>query len=220
MLKLSEDWFRLNKAKNEVLQLEKMEIQNQLQSLKSQINPHFLFNSLNVLYSLSLEDKEETSSAILDLSHILRYVLYETGDKKIPIEKEIDLIQKYLDFQKYRYQHHTSVHFDVQIEHNEFAIQPMLLLPLIENSFKHGVKGEVKDTFVNIRLIQKANHFSFYIENNRSGGESMADEKYAGLGLENIRQNLQLIYPNKHSFEIKETKAIFSVILKIDIHEN
>ena len=109
MLKLSADWFLLNKAKNELLQLEKVEVENQLSSLKSQINPHFLFNSLNVLYSLSLEGKEETSSAILDLSSILRYVLYETGNRQISLKKEIELIHKYPDFQKYRTQNNTSI---------------------------------------------------------------------------------------------------------------
>ena len=220
LLKLSEDWFRLNKAKNEVLQLEKMEVENQLSSLKSQINPHFLFNSLNVLYSLSLEDKEETSSAILDLSSILRYVLYETGNQKITLKQEVELIQKYLDFQKYRYQHDTSVDFTVDVDDFSAKIHPMLLLPLIENSFKHGVKSGISNTFVNMKLTKVEQFFSFYIENNRSEGLSVKDDKYSGLGLKNIRQNLDIIYPNKHSFTINEEDETFSVTLNIDLHEN
>jgi len=220
LLKLSEDWFRLNKAKNEVLQLEKVEAENQLSSLKSQINPHFLFNSLNVLYSLSLEDKEETSSAILDLSSILRYVLYETGDQKITLAKEIELIQKYLDFQKYRYQNDTSIRFDVNVDERLHKIHPMLLLPLIENSFKHGVKGDIKGRFVHLNMVTKGPKFSFSIQNNVSEGPSIQETKYSGLGLKNIRQTLELIYPNTHSLAIDEKADLFTVTLKIDLNAN
>lgn len=220
LLKLSADWFLLNKAKNEVLQLEKVEVENQLSSLKSQINPHFLFNSLNVLYSLSLEDKEETSSAILDLSSILRYVLYETGSRKITLKKEVELIQKYLDFQKYRTQNDTCVDFNLNVDDFSQEIHPMLLLPLIENSFKHGVKGSLEDTFIRLELTQHDTLFSFQIENNISEGPSVQDTKYSGLGLKNIQQNLNLIYPNRHTFKIQEGKDTFTVTITIDLDAN
>lgn len=220
LLKLSEDWFRLNKAKNEVLQLEKVAVENELSSLKSQINPHFLFNSLNVLYALSLENKEETSSAILDLASILRYVLYETGDQKIPLEKEIELIQKYLDFQKYRYQNDTTIRFDVLVEKSTYEIHPMLLLPLIENSFKHGVKGDIRNTFVHITLAEKAGAFSFTIQNNVSDEPSIRETKYAGLGLKNIQQTLNIIYPNQYSLDIHQEDTLFTVTLKINLNAN
>lgn len=220
LLKLSEDWFRLNKARNEILRIENMEIQTQLKSLKSQINPHFLFNSLNVLYSLSLEEKEETSSAILQLSHILRYVLYDTSGKMISLKKEVDLIQKYLDFQKYRYHDSADVSFEVSIENDAYELYPMLLLPLIENSFKHGIKGEIENTFVHMTLTQKKKELSFYIKNNVSENQVIKDEEYSGLGIQNIRQNLELVYPGKHTFAIEETKDSFAVTLKITTDEN
>jgi sensor histidine kinase YesM len=220
LLKLSADWFHLNKAKNVVLQIEKVEVENQLSSLKSQINPHFLFNSLNVLYALSLENKEETSSAILDLSSILRYVLYETGNRKITLKKEVELIQKYLDFQKYRTQSDTSVRLEISVEDFSKEIHPMLLLPLIENSFKHGVKGGLNNTFVHMTLFQDNDSFTFRIENNISEGASVEDRKYSGLGLKNIQQNLTLIYPDQHSFNIDEGKDTFTVTIKIDLNDH
>jgi two-component sensor histidine kinase len=220
LLKLSADWFLLNKAKNELLQLEKVEVENQLSSLKSQINPHFLFNSLNVLYSLSLEGKEETSSAILDLSSILRYVLYETGNRQISLKKEIELIHKYLDFQKYRTQNNTSINFKVAVEDFSIEIHPMLLLPLIENSFKHGVKGSLEGPFIHIELHQQGRLFTFIIVNNISEGPSVRDTKYSGLGLKNIEESLNLIYPNKHTFTIHERKDTFTVTITIDLDAN
>ncbi len=205
---------------NGILRIENMEIQTQLKSLKSQINPHFLFNSLNVLYSLSLEEKEETSSAILQLSHILRYVLYDTSGKMISLKKEVDLIQKYLDFQKYRYHDSADVSFEVSIENDAYELYPMLLLPLIENSFKHGIKGEIENTFVHMTLTQKKKELSFYIKNNVSENQVIKDEEYSGLGIQNIRQNLELVYPGKHTFAIEETKDSFAVTLKITTDEN
>lgn len=220
LIRLSENWVRLNKQKNRLLALENVEIQNQLSSLKAQINPHFLFNSLNVLYSLSIEDKKETSSAILQLSHVLRYVLYETNNKLIPIEKEVDLIRQYLAFQKFRYHDSSNVSFDLELDDETFEIQPMLLLPLIENSFKHGIKGEIEDTFINIKMTKNKEEFLFYIENNVSNGPSIDDKQYSGLGLKNIQQNLDLIYPNRHSFEIIKTSDTFAVSLKINLNDH
>lgn len=220
LLELSEDWFRLNKARNEILKIENMEIATQLKSLKAQINPHFLFNSLNVLYSLSLENKKETSAAILDLSSILRYVLYETQNKKISLKQEIELIQKYLDFQQYRYQKDTSITFDVDVVNPSLKIHPMLLLPLIENSFKHGVKAEIQNTYIHMNLSQKGSEFLFTIENNASDEEVFEDKEYSGLGLENIRQNLELVYPNQHTFDILNDDQKFLVSLKIKVDEN
>ena len=220
LIRLSENWVRLNKQKNRLLALENVDIQNQLSSLKAQINPHFLFNSLNVLYSLSIEDKKETSSAILQLSHVLRYVLYETNQKFISLKKEIDLIHQYLAFQKFRYHDASNVSFDVDIDDDAFEIQPMLLLPLIENSFKHGIKGEIENTFINIKLTKNKEMFHFYIENNISSGPSINDKQYSGLGLKNIQQNLDLIYPNRHSFEIEKTSDTFAVSLKINLDDH
>ena len=107
----------------------------------------------------------------------------------------------------------------INLSDDTFEIQPMLLLPLIENSFKHGIKGEIENTFINIKLTKNKEEFHFYIENNVSSGPSIDDKQYSGLGLKNIQQNLDLIYPNHHSFEIIETSDTFAVSLKINLDD-
>ena len=220
LIKLTEDWLYLNKTLNEELALKNIEIQTQLSSLRAQINPHFLFNSLNVLYSLSLEEKKETTSAILQLSDILRYVIYETERKKIALKNELILIQKYLDFQKFRYKNVSNVALDIEVDDSSFELYPMLLLPLIENSFKHGIKGEIDNTFINIKVEKNKKEFTFLIENNFSETGEIYDKEYSGVGLKTIRQNLEIIYPNTHSFVIAKTENTFKVSLKISLNEN
>ncbi|QTD36460.1 histidine kinase [Polaribacter batillariae] len=218
LIKLSKDWIYLNKVENRTLKLEKQEIENQLSSLKAQINPHFLFNSLNVLYSLSLKNKKETTEAILQLSDILRYVLYDVSTKKITLKEEVILLEKYIDFQKSRHQK-PNINFDVKVDNYNFKIYPMLLLPLIENSFKHGIKGEIEAAFIDIKIKQTKNSFSFFIENNLPKEKPVEYNNVGGLGLKNIQQNLALIYPKKHSFSTSITNNKFQVSLKINANE-
>ncbi len=220
LIRLSENWIRLNKEKHRILALENIEIQNQLSLLKSQINPHFLFNSLNVLYSLALEKKKETPSAILQLSDILRYVLYETNKKHISLKDEIRLIRQYLKFQEFRSHHFSNISFELDIDDDSFLIQPMLLLPLIENSFKYGIQEEIDAPFINIKMTKDPKEFHFFIENNLPENVSDSSDKYSGLGLTNIQQNLELIYPNAHSFTTLKTAEVFKVSLKIIINEH
>lgn len=220
LVKLSEDWIYLNQLENDTLKLENKQIETQLSSLKAQINPHFLFNSLNVLYALALQDRKETTDAIVQLSDILRYVLYDSNTPKTTLKKEIDLLYKYLDFQKFRYNDKATVKIEHRIDDEDFTIYPMLLLPLVENSFKHGIKGDIKKTFINIHIHKSKKEFHFFIENNFSEKVIEKTNEYSGLGLKNIEQNLKLIYPNQHSFIIKKTNTAFQVSLKIILNEH
>ncbi|GAB7255705.1 sensor histidine kinase [Polaribacter sp. OB-PA-B3] len=217
-IKLSEDWLYLNQLENRTLKLEKQQIENQLSSLKAQINPHFLFNSLNVLYSLSLVNKEETTEAILRLSDILRYLLYDTNTKKISLKEEIILLEKFIDFQKSRHKK-PNINIDVEIDDDEFEIYPMLLLPLIENSFKHGIKGDTENTFINIEIKKKNTEFYFFIENNLPEKKAENFVTVGGIGLKNIKRNLALIYPKNHSFSTHIINQKFQVSLKIKTNE-
>ncbi len=217
LLKLAEDWVYFNKIENETLRLENLQIETQLSALKAQINPHFLFNSLNVLYALALQNNQKTTKAIVQLSDILRYVLYESNNEKNSLKKEIQLLKNYLDFQKFRYDDKTNVSLHIDVDDEQFSIYPMLLLPLVENSFKHGVKGDIDNTFITIKISKTASEFHFLIENNLAKESKNTTEKYSGLGLKNIAQNLALIYPNKHEFFYKETANSFLVSLKINL---
>lgn len=216
LIKLGEDWVYLNQIENNILKAQKQEIEQQLYYLKGQINPHFLFNSLNVLYSLAIDKKEDITNAILQLSGILRYVIYDIEADKIPIEKEISLIQNYIEFEKNRHIKNSKISFDFKVENN-FEIYPMLLLPLLENSFKHGLKSGINNPFIDIQLKIENKKLYFTISNNfkEITTNNLTDDN--GIGLKNIRENLMLIYPNKHQFSIEKKEEMFTTNLTIDL---
>ncbi len=214
--KLAEDWVYLNKVENQVLKAEKQEIEHQLYYLKGQINPHFLFNSLNVLYSLAIDKKEEITHAILQLSDILRYVIYDVETDKISLQKEIDLIKNYIAFEKNRHIKNSKINFDYNVN-EQLEIYPMLLLPLIENSFKHGLKSGVENPFVKIDLRENKNQLVFKISNNFKEKNNLNNTDYKGVGLKNIQENLALIYPKKHLFNTEIKNDVFTVNLTIDL---
>jgi hypothetical protein len=214
LIKLSIDWFYFNKQENLELKLKNQQIEMQLSLLRSQINPHFLFNSLNVIYALALEKKEETKEAIVQLSDILRYVIYDSNTQRVSLKDEIELLKNYIAFQRFRHLDTGNVTFNYSMDDTNFLIYPMLLLPLVENSFKYGIKGDINHTFINITLSQKEEVFHFNIENNYSDNENESNE-HSGVGNENIKKNLEIVYPNLHEFEIIKTESAFKVHLKI-----
>ena len=219
LIKLSIDWFYFNSQENLELKIKNQEIQSQLSTLRSQINPHFLFNSLNVIYALAIENKAETKDAIVQLSDILRYVIYDSNIKRVTLKGEITLLNNYIEFQQFRHQQNENITFNCTIDNEDYQIYPMLLLPLVENSFKYGIKGDVVNTFIRIDLILKNDNFSFNIENNFSENLLETDE-HSGLGLENIKKNLDIVYPKSHSFKIIKTEDTFRVTLTLFKNEN
>jgi sensor histidine kinase YesM len=219
LIKLSVDWFYLNRNENRELKIRNQQIQTQLSALRSQINPHFLFNSLNVIYALAIENKNETKDAIVQLSDILRYVIYDSNTQLVALKDEVTLLKNYIAFQKFRQLQTDNITFKITIENENFQIYPMLLLPLIENSFKYGIKGDINHTFIKIDLTQKDNTFTFDIINNFNEGP-LANNGHSGVGLENIRKNLDIVYPMRHEFNITKTKDTFRVTLTLYDHEN
>jgi sensor histidine kinase YesM len=216
VLSLSKSWFKMQEVKARITKIEKENIDSQLKSLKAQINPHFLFNSLNVLYSLTLKHSDETADAIIKLSDILRYIIYDSEKEKVSIKSEVALINNYLSLQKHRIESSSNVQFETIIK-NEIQISPMLLLPLVENSFKHGVKGDILNTYVRIRLIASNETMHFEIENNKGISDDSAEITEGGVGLSNIQKRLNLLYPDKHHFLINQDERIFKVTLKIEL---
>lgn len=216
--KLAEDWVYLNQVENKLLKNQKQAVEQQLYYLKGQINPHFLFNSLNVLYALAIEEKKEITNAILQLSDILRYVIYDVETDNIPLKKEVNLIENYIAFEKNRQVKNSKIEFNYSLDENK-QIYPMLLLPIIENSFKHGVKSGVKNPFVKIKLSEKKENLTFEVSNNFIDNPKLNKNDYKGIGLQNIKENLALIYPEKHQFKTNITNDIFSVMLQINLSE-
>lgn len=219
LIKLSMDWFYFNSHENRELKIRNQQIQTQLSSLRSQINPHFLFNSLNVIYALAIENKAETKDAIVQLSDILRYVIYDSNTERITLKDEVSLLKNYIEFQQFRHQQTENVIFDSTIDDEKYAIYPMLLLPLVENSFKYGIKGDINNTFIHIKLTQQNDEFSFDIENNYAE-QLLETHERSGLGLENIKKNLEIVYPKSHEFNISKTKDTFRVTLKLTKNED
>lgn len=215
LVKLAKSWFKLSDANKRLAELQKENIETELNALKGQINPHFLFNSLNVLYSLVIKQSPESPDAIIKLSDILRYVIYGSNKDYVSLNEEIKLINDYLGLQKFRIDKDSKVDFNYDIEDDNLKIAPMLLLPLIENSFKHGIKGDICQTYVDITIKAGKREILFEIKNNKGFAEQQEADKPSGIGLSNIKNRLSLIYPGRHIFEIKETDSFFQVTLII-----
>lgn len=215
-LKLSKSWFKLQEINRHFTNIEKENLNSQLKALKAQINPHFLFNSLNVLYSLTLKQSNETSDAIIKLSDILRYVIYDSNKETVSIKSEVELINNYLNLQKYRIDSSSKINFETNIQ-DEIQISPMLFLPLVENSFKHGIKGDILNTYVSISIFASNEMVQFEIDNNKGINDSLTGKTEGGIGLTNIRKRLNLLYPDKHQFIIDEDETKFKVLLKIEL---
>ena len=215
LLKLAEDWFYFNTNENKILKLKNQQIETQLSALRAQINPHFLFNSLNVVYALALEKKEGVTNAIVQLSDILRYVIYDSDTERVTLKDEINLLKNYIAFQNHRVDTPTPTNFNIRIRNEHFKIYPMLLLPLLENSYKHGIIAGKTTTPIEIELHQNKNVFEFIITNANLNTKNKLEDKHSGIGLENLRNNLNLVYPNQHYFNVNASKHTFKVTLKI-----
>ena len=167
---------------------------------------------MNSLYALSLKKSEETPDVILKLSDILRYSLYESQEKEISINKEIQILKTYIDIEKIRISENANITFNHDEIKDSVKIAPMLLLPLIENAFKHGTDSTIETSYIKAFLSCNEKSLIFNCEN--SFKES-SQKDVGGIGIENIRKRLQLLYPSKHQFEIEKDKDVFKVILEI-----
>lgn len=219
LLHIFESWLYFNTEQNKRLQTENQRIQIQLSHLRAQINPHFLFNSLNVIYALAIEKKEETAEAIVQLSDVLRHIIYDADSDRIKLKEEIKLLKNYIAFQKFRTHGLENIKFDIKVANEDFQIYPMLLLPLVENAFKHGMEKKVAKAFIHISLTQEGAKFSFQIVNHNNRSQQKSNSEHSGVGLENVRHNLDIVYPNKHTFQINETDETFTVSLHINENE-
>ena len=190
--------------------------QNELSALKAQINPHFLFNNLNTIYSMASQKDERTPEVILQLSDFLRYVLYDTSSETIPLEKEVEVIQTYVGLQKERViPEFTEVKFTTEGNFAGADIAPLLLLPLAENCFKHG-KGKNPGTIL-ISIGFDGRQLRFKTENNIARREKTDAEENGGIGIKNVEKRLHLIYPESHSLEYSEKEGIFRLEMKIEL---
>ncbi len=187
----------------------------ELTALRNQLNPHFLFNTLNNLYALALEKSDKTPEVIERLSDILDYILYRCKENYVPVQKEIELIENYISLEKIRYGGRVAVNFYQTADPN-VRIAPLLLLTFVENAFKHGVTQELKKAEINISLTTDQSDLLFSISNskpNNAIGKSPENEE--PLGLRNVNQQLGLLYPNSHELTISDKEHNYQVVLKL-----
>jgi len=197
-------------------ELQQLQLNTELNYLKKQVNPHFLFNVLNNMYVQSKESSKEIPETILKLSELMRYQTYDAAKQEVSLNQEIDFLQKYLDFEQMR---REFLHIDLQKEGdlNNVAVPPMLFLPFVENACKHSALTTGEPEYIHIKWEHNAPELVFSIENtigNRSG--HLNDTKYSGFGLENIKKRIELLYPDKHELFIKEEGGLYKV--KLSVH--
>lgn len=201
---------------NHLRQLEKEKLVAQISALKFQINPHFLFNTLNNIYATAIDTSPRTADMVDKLSEMMRYTMKETQNDFVPLEEEINYLNNYIELQKLRLDSKIRFDFTIDGAFSELQIAPMLLIPFVENAFKHGVNSE-QDS--NIRISIKANEseLHFIVANNKVDIRSGIKENSGGLGIENTKHRLALLYPSRHLLTIKETENDFIVSLHINL---
>ncbi len=212
-IKLLFDYIRMQKNMAE-LATEKAEAE--LNFLKSQINPHFLFNSLNSVYFLIDKNNAAARNALHKFSAMLRYQLYEMNGAPIPIEKEISYLRDYIDLQKLRKNEHYTVAVEGTETVKDFVIEPLLLIPFVENAFKHISNHQGRENYIKLSMGRSNGHFNFLVENSKDAAESKT-EKPGGIGLKNVKKRLELLYPGSYKLEISDGKDVFKVNLQINI---
>lgn len=187
----------------------------ELLALKSQIHPHFLFNTINNLYALARKKSDKTAPVALKLAKLLRYVLYESAKPNVPIAQEIQLLQDYIELEKLRFDpDRLSVKMDLAVDDPQQPITPLLLLPLVENAFKHGVSETREDAWVNIAISLKNKVLNVSIQNSNTA-ENL--ENSQGIGLKNSLRQLELIFPKRHKIEITADESVFSLQLSLQL---
>jgi sensor histidine kinase YesM len=211
LLRLARGWFHLQ-------EIEKEKTVAELKALKSQINPHFLFNSLNSIYSLARKNSSQVPEKVIQLSDLMRHIIYDSDVEFILLPKEIEMIRNYIVLQNLRTPENEKIELEVIGEIEGKKVAPLIFLPFLENSFKHGLKSGAENPYVKIKIEVLPNDLIFEIENSKGKTTEMTDSKYKGIGIENVKKRLGLIYPNQHSLNISETENSFKVVLQIKLN--
>ena len=209
-IKLVKLWYENQRR---VSEMEKNKLESELKMLKDQINPHFMFNTLNNLYGLIGKNPIHAQESVLGLSRILHYMLHESNHERIRLQQEIRCIQDYIELEKLRYPGNLSISLNIQDKIDDLSIAPLTIFPFIENSFKHGASEMINDAWINIDFSTFKNSFVFKIENSK--GPKFMHGVAHGLGLNNVKRRLELIYGTDHTLQVIDSEESFLVVLKI-----
>ena len=195
-----------------LIKLKNEKAKTELLHLKSQVNPHFFFNTLNNLYGLVERDPKKAQGLILKLSDLMRYSIYEGEKEMVTLKDEVDYLKNYVELHKMRYHKDVEVVFNCQIEEN-IKVMPLLFIILLENAFKHGVENLRKNAFVHINIVTFEDKIQFDIENNFDNSEIVEE---SGIGLKNLKRRLELVYPNAHKLSFSTVENVYKVQLTLN----
>lgn len=211
-VKLMVDYSRLQQRMAETA---KEKAEAELNFLKSQINPHFLFNSLNSVYFLIDKSNTAARESLHKFSDMLRYQLYEVNGARIPVEREISYLEDYVDLQKLRKEEDYAVSLTHTPRVRGFLIEPLLLIPFVENAFKHVSSEGLRDNFIKLQLDRNNGEFIFIAENSKDRGK--ATDPFSGIGLTNVKRRLELLYPGRHELNIRDEENVYRVELRLKV---
>ncbi|WP_353722017.1 histidine kinase [Dyadobacter sp. 676] len=190
----------------------------ELNFLKGQLHPHFLFNTLNNLYALTLKQSPQSPGVVMGLAEILRYMLYEANTEVVQLERDISILKSYIELEKIRYEERLDIHFSINGLSPEYKIAPLLILPLVENAFKHGASEQIGQAWINMDLRIRNNALKFKISNSKPETAVHDDRPHhVSIGLANVRKRLEILYPAAHNLKIMDEEDVFAVILEIDL---
>ena len=214
-IKLVIDWI---KQKEYLAETNEMLMEHELKYLRSQIQPHFFFNTLNNLYSLTIDKSDKAPDLILKLSDLMKYFLYETGKEFQTLENEISHIKDYIEIEKLRYDENLKVNFNINIKTKKVIVKPLILIPLVENAFKHGARNSKKNGYITIDLNATSNLLDFRIENSFEKPTKKIKAQIGGIGLTNLKKRLELNYgPDFFNLDIIKEKNKYIAHLKIKL---
>ncbi|MDZ7877225.1 MAG: histidine kinase [Saprospiraceae bacterium] len=214
MLKFVEDWFELEAQKKEI---ENEKLVAELRFLKAQINPHFLFNTLNNLYSLAFTNSPNTTVVIDKLSQMMRYMIYDSNHLKVSLTKEIDYMQNYISLEKLRLNNEVPISFKIMGNTEGVKIVPLILITFLENAFKHGISNNAKMAWINITLELSGNACVYTVENSKLPEKDEKTKEKSGIGLQNVQRRLELSYPNQYDLEVEDNQNHYLVQLNLDL---
>lgn len=205
------------KKQQEWLQAQNEKVTAELELLKAQVHPHFLFNTLNNIYSFSLETSPKAANLILKLSSLLRYMLYSCKAEQVLLEKEIEVMKDYIDLEKERYGNNMEVSLNIAGDIKGKFISPLLLLPFLENAFKHGTSDQLEKPWLSMDLIVKQNTMRCKIANSKNEHVTVNEN---GIGVQNVKKRLEFLFPGKHELKLNNGDNFFVVSLLIELTED
>jgi len=218
LLKFIKDWLSLQDLNFKITKVEQQKLEAELKTLKGQLNPHFLFNSLNNIYSLALVKSDKVPDLILKLSDLMRHIIYESKENYIALEKEIDFVNNFIALQKIRTTEQTKIEYQIIGAIPPAKIAPLIFEPFIDNAFKHGLPGVIDSDFISIKIkFNNPEFLEFELKNNYENTGNW-NKKNSGIGIENVKQRLKYLYkPDEYFLNIDRNNNIFSVSLKLKL---